>query len=157
MSVAVRIAVAASPADIEAVRALMLEYRASLGLDLEFQGFAAEVSGLPGAYGPPGGILYLATVDGDAAGCVALRRWDATRAELKRLYVRPSGRGHGLGRQLTELALAAARERGYREVLLDTLPTMTTAQQLYLAMGFEEIDAYRENPIAGSKYMSFAL
>jgi len=153
-----RIVQVSSATEVEVVAALFREYAASLGLDLGFQGFAEELAGLPGEYRPPRGALFLA-LDGDVAiGCVGLRPLEWPRiAELKRLYVRSHSRGHGLGTLLTQAALSAARDAGYRLVRLDTLPTMHSARRIYEALGFTEIDAYRLNPVAGTRYMELVL
>lgn len=108
-----------------------------------------EVASLPGEYAPPGGRLLLARHDGAPAGCVTLRRLDAGTCELRRLYVRPSCRGAGLGRQLTLAALAAARAMAYRRVRLNTLPSMTSARVLYAELGFREIPPYRAVLVPG--------
>jgi putative acetyltransferase len=149
---------AASADDILAARGLLEEYAASLDVDLGFQGFAAELAGLPGDYAPPRGALLLAW-DGDiAVGCVAVRplAWPAV-AELKRLFVRPAGRGRGLGRRLAEAAIARATATGYERVRLDTLPAMLPAQALYRELGFVEIGAYRDNPVPGARYFELRL
>lgn len=151
------IAPAASAADVEAVRALFREYAAWLGVDLCFQNFAAELASLPGGYAPPDGCLLLARADGAAAGCAALRRFDARSAEMKRLYVRDAFRGAGLGARLAQEVLAAARRAGYARVLLDTLPQMAAAQHLYRALGFRAIPPYYENPIPGAMYLALDL
>ncbi len=82
--------VQAGQADIGTIRGLFEEYWSLFGFTPCFQGFDREVASLPGAYAPPGGRLALAVLDGEAAGCVALRRFDAERCEAKRLYVRPA-------------------------------------------------------------------
>lgn len=148
---------AVTTAAIEAVRALMLEYQAGLGVDLCFQGFDAEVRDLPGPYAPPRGRLLLATQDGQAVGCVALREAGWPRAEMKRLYVRPSARGRGLGRALVSDVLSQAAAIGYAEVVLDTLPSMVEAQQLYAHFGFRDIPSYRPNPVQGTRYLAKTL
>jgi len=153
----VALRVPSSRADLEAVRQLFLEYQAAIGTDLCFQGFAAEVAGLPGDYAPPGGQLWLAEEGTAALGCIALRRLDAERAEMKRLYVRPAARGLGLGRRLTETLLVEARRLGYRRICLDTLPVMRTAQALYEELGFVDIAPYRVNPVAGARFMGLEL
>ena len=103
------------------------------------------------------GALLLALVDGEPAGCCALRPLDATdypnASEMKRLYVRRAFRGFGLGRQLAEAALDAARQRGYACVLLDTLDDMESARALYTELGFVEIPPYYHNPIPGAHYL----
>jgi putative acetyltransferase len=148
---------ATGPHEIEIVRALFGEYAAELRVDLAFQGFAEELATLPGAYAGPGGVLLLAWADDLAAGCVGLRPFAPGACELKRLYVRPAFRGRGLARRLTAAALAEARSRRYVRILLDTLPGMVEAQQLYGTLGFREIAPYRANPVAGAKYMELAL
>jgi GNAT superfamily N-acetyltransferase len=119
------------------VRELLNEYWSSFGFTPCFQNFGDELVGLPGAYAPPAGRLALATIDGQPAGCIALRRADADRAEAKRLYVRPAFRGCGLGRALMEWVMAEARAAGYREIVGDTMPVMRDALALYERMGFE--------------------
>ena len=142
---------------MDVVRALFREYAASLDFSLAFQDFDRELARLPGDYAPPRGSLLLAEVDGTPAGCAALRPLDDETAELKRLYVRPAHRGLGLGRRLTEAALAHARERGYRRVRLDTVPGMDAAQALYRELGFREIAPYRANPVAGTAFLELEL
>ena len=153
---------AASEADLATARTLFREYAASLGVDLSFQGFESELAALPGEYAAPRGALLLAEVDGAAVGCVALRPWDDEPGdrpicEMKRLFVRRSGRDLGLGRRLAEEVIDAARAAGYRRMRLDTLPTMRAARGLYRALGFREIEPYRFNPIAGTSFMELEL
>lgn len=143
--------------DIAQARELFLEYQSTLGVDLCFQGFAEELASLPGHYARPAGRLLLVTNGSTVLGVVALRPILSADCEMKRLYVRASGRGAGLGRQLTEALINEARLAGYKRVLLDTLPTMSQAQALYRSIGFVEIAAYCHNPIAGTRYMALDL
>lgn len=149
------------PHELEAVRAIFREYAQGLDVDLCFQGFDEELAGLPGDYAAPRGALLLARIDGEVAGCVALRPADTVdypnAAEMKRLYVRKAFRGFGLGRQLAERALDAARLAGYACVLLDTLDDMEAARALYEELGFQEIPPYYHNPIAGAHYLKADL
>ena len=138
----------AEPADIEIVRGLLREYAGSLGVDLSFQDFESEIADPLGFY-----ELVLLAED----GCVALRRIDERTCEMKRLYVRPTARGSGLGRRLAEAVIAAGRERGYERMLLDTLPTMAAAQRLYESLGFRETAAYRHNPVPGAAFLELEL
>jgi ribosomal protein S18 acetylase RimI-like enzyme len=145
------------PADVDAARTLFAEYAASLGVDLAFQGFGEELAALPAGYTSPSGALLFADTTAGTVGCVAVRALEGDACELKRLYVRPAGRGAGLGRLLTEQAIAAARQLGYRRMRLDTLPTMQTAYALYRELGFREIEPYRFNPVPGTRYLELDL
>jgi ribosomal protein S18 acetylase RimI-like enzyme len=151
------IAPAASAADIATARELFREYADRLGVDLCFQDFEAELAALPGRYAPPSGRLLLAWQDHVAAGCVALRGLEPGVCEMKRLYVRPSARGSGLGRSLTERVIAKGRAAGYVTMRLDTLPAMREAQRLYAALGFREIVAYTRNPVPGARFLELRL
>ena len=139
------------------VHAIFLEYAQSLKVDLCFQNFDDELRNLPGEYAEPRGALLLAQVNGEIAGCCALRPLDgcdySNAAEMKRLYVRPAFRGLGLGRQLAEAILDAARHAGYACVLLDTLDDMEAARALYEDLGFEEVPPFYHNPHAGAHYL----
>jgi GNAT superfamily N-acetyltransferase len=143
--------------DLPAVRTLLREYAAALEVSLDFQQFDDELAGLPGAYAPPAGVLLIARTSDDDAGCIAVRPLDGEICELKRLYVRPSWRGHGLGRRLTNAALDHARTAGYARMRLDTLPVMETAQALYEELGFREIAPYRLNPVPGARFLELKL
>jgi ribosomal protein S18 acetylase RimI-like enzyme len=143
--------------DLVEVRRMMQEYVAWIGSDLSFQGFAQELEGLPGDYAPPDGLLLVARLGGDITGMVALRRRDAKRCEMKRLFVRPAGRGSGVGRALAMRVIQEARARGYVEMVLDTLPIMGRAQEMYVTLGFRDIEPYYPSPIAGTRYMALIL
>lgn len=158
MTVSPRIAIepAVDPGSIALVAQLFREYADGLGFPLDFQDFDQEVRTLPGDYATPRGVLFLARVDGSAAGCVGLRPLDATTCEMKRLFVRPEYRGLGLGRKLANRLVEAARSLGYRRMRLDTVPSMTTALALYRSMGFVETAPYRYNPIPGAVYLELA-
>jgi ribosomal protein S18 acetylase RimI-like enzyme len=136
-------------ADVELVRTLFREYAGSLGVDLSFQGFDEELAALPAGYD----VLLVAGSD----GCVGVRAFADGVCEMKRLYVRPSARGTGLGRALALAAIEHARALGYRAMRLDTMPAMGEAQALYLSLGFVEIAPYRHNPVAGTRFMELAL
>lgn len=147
-----------TPERIEQARTLFKEYRQSLGIDLCFQDFDSELATLPGDYALPSGRLLLAFDGTELAGCIALRKIDAQVCEMKRLYVRPSFRGKGLGRLLTQALIRAAIEIGYSLMRLDTLPSMREAQGLYRSLGFRLIEPYTDNhPIEGTLFMELEL
>jgi GNAT superfamily N-acetyltransferase len=144
-----------TPADLADIVRLFHAYAASLPVDLSYQDFAGEVAALPGKYAPPdGGLLLVRDVDGIPIGCVALRPIDpAGTCEMKRLYVAPEARGRGLGAVLVAAIVREAEAIGYREMRLDTLPTMTRAIALYRRMGFAPMAPYYDTPVAGTMFM----
>lgn len=148
---------ASEPAGIEKARELLLEYQRSLGVDLCFQGFEVELATLPGRYARPTGRLLLAIDGVSILGVAALRAIDGGDCEMKRLFVRPQGRGLGVGRLLATTLIDEACRAGYRRILLDTLPEMREAQSLYRSIGFSEIAPYCTNPIPGTLYMALDL
>ena len=148
---------ATTDSDIIAVRQLFEQYAASLAIDLSFQHFEDELVSLPGAYSPPRGALFLARADGSAVGCIGLRPFSDSIGELKRLYVVPAFRGHGLARALVSAAIAAARSIGYSALVLDTLSSMRAAIALYESFGFQHTEAYYPNPLPDVLYFRMLL
>lgn len=138
--------------DMNEVREIFREYAQSLGVDLSFQDFEHELASLPDYYA----AIFVAR-DGEVAGCAALRHINDTTCEMKRLYVRPAHRGKGLGRTLAKHVIDEARARGYKAMRLDTLPMMRAAMALYESLGFKDTDAYRYNPVEGSRFMELTL
>jgi GNAT superfamily N-acetyltransferase len=135
-----------------------LEYANCLGFCLCFQNFDRELAELPGDYSPPDGRLLLAEYEGQLAGCVGLHRLGSEVCEMKRLYLRPTFRGKGLGRSLAESVIAESRSIGYTRMRLDTVePIMKDAVAMYRRLGFKEITPYRPNPITGAMYMELEL
>ncbi|MGD0337507.1 MAG: GNAT family N-acetyltransferase [Bacteroidota bacterium] len=143
--------------EIKIIRALFKEYEFSLGVDLSFQKFNEELGTLPGKYSPPAGRLLLAYRSDEPAGCAAVRKIMDDVCELKRMYVRPTFRGQGIGKQLAVAAIEAARQIGYHRMRLDTLPDMTAAITLYRSLGFTSILPYRHNPVPGALFMELKL
>jgi putative acetyltransferase len=152
---------AQEPAELAAVRELFREYAAALNVDLCFQNFEQELASLPGAYAPPGGALLLAVVDGEPAGCVAMRALPdsdhVNACEMKRLYVRKAFRRFGLGRLMTQQLMDLAMQCGHSCMLLDTLDDMEAARGLYTSLGFVDIPPYYYNPIPGAHYLKVQL
>jgi len=152
---------AEGPALVDAARTLFLEYAQALNVDLCFQRFDQELAELPGDYAAPGGALLVALVDGQPAGCGALRPLpDAdypNACEMKRLYVRRAFRRFGLGRLLAQQLMDRATQAGYSCMLLDTLDDMEAARGLYESLGFEAIPPYYFNPLPGAHYLKVDL
>ncbi len=152
---------AVTAAELDGLRMLFMEYAGSLNIDLCFQNFSEELDALPGEYATPRGALVFASVNGELAGCCAMRPLDAVdypnACEMKRLFVRPNYRGLRLGRLLAESILDLSRQAGYDCILLDTLDDMESARALYQELGFEEIPPYYFNPIAGAHYLRAKL
>ncbi|WP_319407324.1 GNAT family N-acetyltransferase [uncultured Desulfosarcina sp.] len=149
----IEIVQATTPSQMQTLQGLFREYEAFLQVDLCFQGFEEELASLPGRYTPPQGALLLATASGQAAGCVAMRPLDAGVCEMKRLYVRPTYLGKGIGKKLALSVIERAREAGYARMRLDTLEKLGPALSLYTALGFQKCSPYYENPLSGVIYM----
>jgi ribosomal protein S18 acetylase RimI-like enzyme len=150
-----RIAPVRTAGDLASAVELFRAYAASLEIDLSYQDFEAEMEAMPGKYGPPAGELLLARYAGGIpVGCVGLRPIEPHGCcEMKRLYVAPEGRGSGLGECLVDAIVIAAERIGYREMRLDTLPSMAAAIALYRKFGFEPIEPYYETPVTGTIFM----
>ena len=149
---------AGSESDVEAARAIFREYEQWLGLSLCFQSFEEELAKLPGKYAPPDGRLYLARLDGEVCGCIALRKLEEGVCEMKRLYLRESARGNGIGLALIEKLIDEAKAIGYQRMRLDTHPPkMGKAVNIYKAHGFNEIQPYYDNPHKGVLFMEKIL
>ena len=137
---------------------LFREYEAWLGMDLCFQGFEDELRDLPGKYAEPVGRLLLAYSDDQLAGCIAVRKFDESICEMKRLFVRGLFRGQQIGVHLVERLIADAREIGYKKMRLDTFPPkMEKAVKLYESHGFCPIPPYYNNPHDGVLFMEKIL
>jgi putative acetyltransferase len=144
--------------DILAAQRLFREYELWLDMDLCFQGFEDELAGLPGKYALPDGRLLLAKLDGELAGCVAMRPLEDGVCEMKRLFVRSGFRGQHIGVTLLERLIADVRLIGYQKMRLDTFPPkMGKAVELYRSHGFREIAPYYHNPHEGVLFMELDL
>jgi len=143
--------------DIEHVKALFLEYlefiEDTLGESLCFQDTEREFKDLRAMYDD----LFLATLDGQPVAACGLKRFSDTECELKRLYCRPAGRGHGLGEKLTVKCMDEGRNQGYSRMLLDTNRDLVAANAIYEKLGFKDIEKYYENPLGCSRYMALDL
>ena len=149
--------VGAAGPQLDTVRELLREYLQSEAVQACAGSFEDELAALPGAYSRPAGCLLLAELGGVPAGCVAMRRIDAARCEMKRLYVRAAFRGAGLAGLLVDRIIQQARAAGYREIFLDTLPAMRAARLLYDMLGFRSCAPYLPEPTPGADCMVFDL
>lgn len=135
----VRIIQAISDANVNLVRELFTSYAQLRGYEFEDVNFEAEMASLPGVYGPAqGGRLLLATYEGEAAGCVGIKKLDAKTCEIKRLYVPPQYRGNGIGKLLVAEALKQAKELGLNKVIADTDLSMRIAMVVFDEHGFKQ-------------------
>lgn len=146
-----------TPELVSITRTLFREYAEAIDTDLAYQGFSAELASLPAPYAPPDGTLLIAHVDSELAGCVGLRPLGDGVGEMKRLYVRPAYRNVGLGKHLIDAVIQAARQAGHRELRLDTLSSMTSAQALYRRLGFVEIAPYNDKYLPGTRFYSLQV
>ncbi len=147
MLMPIEFSLAGSLADFKSARALFIEYRTELNVDLCFQSFTTEIDNLPAIYSPPTGRLVLARVDGNLAGCVGVKKIDVKTCEMKRLYVKPEFRGKKAGIGLVRKIIEIARELGYKTMRLDTLVSLERAVSIYKHVGFEAIPPYYNNPL----------
>src|ERR1700722_8210231 len=143
--------------DWKTATGLVRQYIASLNLDLSFQNIENELQNITTEYGVPSGCFFIARTSEKAVGCIGLRKHKDGICEMKRLYVMPEIRGQGIGKLLIQRVIEEARKLNYRKMLLDTLPTMTAAQEIYKDLGFTEIPPYRFNPIEGTMYLQLEL
>jgi GNAT superfamily N-acetyltransferase len=143
--------------DLAEVRRLVLAHAAARATTPGVETIRADAAALPGPYVPPRGGLWIARATDTGLGCVALRPFDAAIAEVKRMYVDPHWRGHGVGRALLEALIAGARTRGYATLRLGTLQDMTEAQSLYRSLGFAPIAPYRPNELIDTCFYERSL
>ena len=136
---------------------MLVQGEPSFGAYLDLQHYGEEVDHLKEKYGPPAGRLYLAFCEGEPAGCIGLRQLNAENCEMKRLYVRPRFRGKGIGSMLVQRIIGDAKEIGYKNIFLDTLPFLQSALKLYKRCGFCETERYNDSPVDSSIFMKLEL
>jgi GNAT superfamily N-acetyltransferase len=98
--------------------------------------------------GPPGGTFLVGYRDGQAVCGGGLKRLPDGACEIKRMYVVPAARGHGVARELLRALEDAARGLGYRVARLDTGPRQPHARGLYESEGYAVIGNFNNNPVA---------
>lgn len=135
------------------VKKLIKEYYHRLGRDLSFQNIEAELDDPAVRYSPPQGELLVALENDEVLGMVAYHRLTSKRCEMKRLYLTPNARGRHLGERLVDTIIDHAKASGYEEMVLDTIKPLKAAVSLYRKLGFEECEAYYDNPMEDVIYM----
>ncbi len=136
---------------------LLREYQNWLGVDLCFQSFEDELESLPVKYAAPAGDMVIARAGGEVAGCISWYPVESQIAEIKRLYVRPTFRGRGVGRRLFAHAVDRIRDYGYHAVRLDSLERLAEAKKLYESFDFRPISPYNNNPLPDVYYLELPL
>ena len=120
-----------------------------------------ELVELASIYESPGFLLLALDETGERLGCVGLRNLGQVQGEMtgeiRRLYVREDGRGHGLGRSLTERLIADASAHGFARLVLNTVPSMREALELYTKLGFEPSEPYVDEPVEDTYYLARTL
>ncbi|SFK30784.1 GNAT family N-acetyltransferase [Succinivibrio dextrinosolvens] len=135
------------------VKKLIKEYYHRLGRDLSFQNIEAELDDPAVRYSPPQGELLIALENDEVLGMVVYHRLTSKRCEMKRLYLTPNARGRHLGERLVETIIDHAKASGNEEMVLDTIKPLKAAVSLYRKLGFEECEAYYDNPMEDVIYM----
>jgi putative acetyltransferase len=139
-----------TPAELDQIKELFREYHQYLkiehGLDISYQGVEDELATLPGKYAAPGGRLILALESDQPMGCAALRPINKQVCELKRMYVLPRYRGHGVGKAVAKALIQEASRIGYKVMRLDTGDFLRPAIILYESLGFKRIAPYNDVP-----------
>ena len=145
MTAPIEIIAAKTQAEYHAFTLLVKEYLASLPFSTDCQDTKQELAEISLQYGEAGrGVALLAHSEHVTAGTVGLRDLKDERCELKRMYVKPSWRGYGVGRLLCEAALQFASRLGYSSVRLDALRDRDAAVHLYRSLGFADITCVSE-------------
>jgi carbonic anhydrase len=157
MNCSIEIRAAQHPHDFLDAGQLIMEYVSWLGFDLAFQNFDQEMAGLPVMYNPQDGGLFIAYLQGKPVGISGLRRFSATDAEVKRMFVKDEAKGMGIGKQLLRKCIETAKTLKYKSIKLDTAAFMHAAIKLYTDHGFVEIPAYRFNPHDHARYFELVL
>ena len=143
---------------LDQVKTLIIEYTEWLGRDLSFQNLDKELADIAEKYTAPNGELLVAIDENEVVlGMVAYYQHSDTRCEMKRLYVRSTGRGRALGDRLIERIMEHAKNSGYTEMVLDTIEPLEAAIHLYKKHGFTKCEPYYHNPMDDVIYMSKEL
>ncbi|MCW4630829.1 MULTISPECIES: GNAT family N-acetyltransferase [Marinomonas] len=145
------------PQDNDNVLAIFREYITSAPVSLDYQQNEQEFAVLDEKYSHPKGMVLLIWKDNEVVGCGAFRRVDEKVCEMKRVYVRPSERGHQLGERLVTRLMECAKQHGYQRMCLDVLADFDTARRLYVRLGFEPCDPVSYNPIPGTHFLGCDL
>lgn len=135
---------------------LIKGYFSEFNIEPEFYRHDQDVTAPMKFYSPPRGGIWLAKLpkNKNAIGMAAVRPLANRTCELKRLYVVPEARNHGIGQALLDQVMAFAEEQEYREILLSTSPVQKPAIGLYEKNDFSYCARYNDDNRAGL-FMSY--
>lgn len=136
---------------------MLIENDSKFEYYLKLQNYEEELNTLDIKYGLPYGRLFVVLVNNKVTGSIALKKIDNENCELKRLYVKKEYRGLKLGTLLTKKLIEEAKSIGYKHILLDTYPFLTSAINIYRNLGFYDIPIYNNNPISEMIYLKLDL
>jgi GNAT superfamily N-acetyltransferase len=103
----------------------------------------AGVEPEPHAFKDPNGCFFVARLEGRPVACAGICRCEGDRsAEIRRMYVVPDARRHGIARTLMSELERKARELGYSTLRLETGPEQPEAVRLYETSGFLTIPRF---------------
>jgi carbonic anhydrase len=133
----------------------------TLGYTMDFTEFDRDLASIPETYQASGGEFWVLEIDGMVAGCVGVTQEDAETCELHRLYLMPSSRGRGFGRQLIDTVVSWCREAGCRELCLWSDIRFEAAREVYIRCGFSPARKTRAidpvNPGSIERYFEMKL
>jgi GNAT superfamily N-acetyltransferase len=135
------------PADAgsDEVESLLAAYVEEMQATLDYQ-TARGMPTTPADFDPGQGRFFVVRDDdGTPIGCGGVRLLDPATAEVKRMWLDPSARGHGLGRELLAVLEQAAVSLGAERGVLDTFDVLGPAMSLYRSAGWQEVPAYNDN------------
>ena len=128
------------PAVIELVAATLAEFGLEFGVGAPTDD---QLQHLPSSYADHGGAFWVAVDNGQIVGTAGVFPVNADAFELRKMYLRPTTRGAGVGKRLLDASIAWARDHGARLLVLDTVEAMSRAIAFYERHGFVRDDAQR--------------
>jgi ribosomal protein S18 acetylase RimI-like enzyme len=143
--------------EILGAKGLIVEYIQWLNQDLSFQNIDDELNNFPEKYKEPEGAFFVAKENNEIIGCVGIKKLENDICEMKRLFVKDSYKGNGIGKRLVEIIIKEAKLKQYEKMRLDTLDAMEQALKIYYKNNFYKIEPYYNNPGSGVVYLERML